>query len=52
MIGLLSVNYNYSSLHVVYALLCLTLGVAVFILYVIINKLVRMMGHVFLKVKN
>jgi len=40
MIGLLSVNYNYTSLHIVYSLLCLALGVAVFILYVIANKLV------------
>lgn len=40
MMGLLSVNYNYASLHVVYALLCLALGVAVFLMYMIANKLV------------
>ncbi|XP_053377924.1 cadherin EGF LAG seven-pass G-type receptor 1-like isoform X2 [Mercenaria mercenaria] len=39
--GLLSVNYNYQVLHVIYALLCLALGVFVFIMYIIVNAQVR-----------
>ncbi|XP_060555146.1 cadherin EGF LAG seven-pass G-type receptor 2-like isoform X2 [Ruditapes philippinarum] len=39
--GLLSVNYNYQVLHVIFSLLCLALGVFIFIMYIIVNSKVR-----------
>ncbi|KAL4226126.1 Cadherin EGF LAG seven-pass G-type receptor 2 [Mactra antiquata] len=40
-VGLLAVNYNYEVLHVMFAFLCLALGVFVCIMYIVLNAKVR-----------